>query len=69
METENSHLNEKWVRTQIKNKISTLWSSFFFSFMCYANCSLSILSFWANIHLSVSAYHECPFVIGLSHLG
>jgi hypothetical protein len=28
-----------------------------------------ILSFWANIHLSVSAYHVCPFVIGLLHLG
>ena len=26
-----------------------------------------ILSFWANIHLSVSAYHVCSFVIGLVH--
>jgi hypothetical protein len=40
-----------------RNKISTLWSSFFLSFMCFANCILGILSFWANIHLSVSAYH------------
>ena len=28
-----------------------------------------ILSVWANIHLSVSAYHVCSFVIGLPHLG
>jgi hypothetical protein len=28
-----------------------------------------ILSFWANIHLLVSAYHGCSFVIGLPHLG
>ena len=28
-----------------------------------------ILSFWANIHLSVSAYHVCSFVIGLPHSG
>jgi hypothetical protein len=37
------------------------------SFMCFANCILGILSFWANIHLSVSAYHVCSFVIGLPH--
>jgi hypothetical protein len=28
-----------------------------------------ILSFWANIHLSVSAYLVCSFVIELPHLG
>jgi hypothetical protein len=28
-----------------------------------------ILSFWTNIHLSVSAYYVCSFVIGLPHLG
>ena len=28
-----------------------------------------ILSFWANIHLSVSAYHVCSFVIRLLHSG
>ena len=50
-------------------KVSTLWSSFFLSFMCFANCILGILSFWANIHLSVSAYHVCSFVIGLPHSG
>jgi hypothetical protein len=32
-------------------KVSTLWSSFFVSFMCFANCILGIPSFWANIHL------------------
>jgi hypothetical protein len=26
-----------------------------------------ILNFWANIDLSVSAYHVCSFVIGLPH--
>ena len=50
-----------------RNKISTLWSSFFLSFMCFANCILGILSFWANIHLSVSAYQVTSFVIGLLH--
>jgi hypothetical protein len=45
----------------------TRWSSFFFSFKCFANCILDILSFWANIHLSVSAYHVSSFVIGLPH--
>jgi hypothetical protein len=28
-----------------------------------------ILSFWANIYLSVSLYHVCSFVIGLPHSG
>jgi hypothetical protein len=50
-------------------KVSTLWSSFFLSFMCFANCVLDILSFWANIRLSMSAYYVCSFVIGLPHLG
>ena len=36
-------------------EVSTIWSSIFFSFMCFANCILDILSFSANIHLSVSA--------------
>jgi hypothetical protein len=51
------------------SKISTLLSSFFLSFMCFANCILDILSFWANICLSASAYHVCSFVIGLPHSG
>ena len=42
-----------------------LWSSFFLSFMCSVNCILVIWSFWASIHLSVSAYHVCSFVIGI----
>jgi hypothetical protein len=46
------------------NEVSTLWSSFFVSFMSFANCILAILSFWANIHLSLSAYHVCSFVMG-----
>jgi hypothetical protein len=50
-------------------EVSTLWSSFFLSFMCFANCILGILSFWANIHLSVSAHHVCSFVTGLPHSG
>jgi hypothetical protein len=48
-------------------EVSTLWSSFFFSFMCFANSILGILSFCANIQLSVSAYHLSSFVIGLPH--
>jgi hypothetical protein len=50
-------------------EVSTLWSSFFLSFMCFANCILGILSFWANIHLSVSVYYVCSFMNGLPHLG
>ena len=46
-------------------KVSTLGSSSFFSFMCFANCILGVLCFWANIHLSVSAYLMTSFVIGL----
>jgi hypothetical protein len=49
-------------------KVSTLWSSFFFSFTCFTNCILEILNSWANIHLSVSAYRVF-FVFGLPHLG
>jgi hypothetical protein len=32
-------------------EVSTLWSSFFLSFMCFANCILGILSFWASISI------------------
>jgi hypothetical protein len=53
---------------QRKTEASTLWSSFFFSFMS-VNCVSGILSFWATIHLSVSAHHVCSFVTGLSHSG
>jgi small basic protein len=52
-----------------RNKVSTLWSSFYLSFMCFANCILGILIFWANIHLSVSVYLVTSFVIGLNHSG
>jgi hypothetical protein len=38
------------------NEVSTHCSSFFLIFLCFANCILAILSFWANILLSVSAY-------------
>ena len=34
-----------------------------------ANRILGILSFWANIHLLVSAYHVSSFVIVLPHSG
>jgi len=47
-------------------EVSTLWSSFFLSFMWSVNCILVILSFWAKIHLSVSAYYVCFFVTGLA---
>ena len=48
-----------------RNEASTFWSSFLI-FLCFANCILGIQSFWANIHLSVSAYHVYSFVSGLS---
>jgi hypothetical protein len=50
-------------------KVSTLWFSFFLSFMCSMNCIFGIVGFWANIHSSVSAYHVCSFVIALPHSG
>jgi hypothetical protein len=50
-----------------RNEVSTLWSLFFLIFLCFANCILGILSFWANIHLLVSAYQVTYFVIGLPH--
>jgi hypothetical protein len=43
----------------LRSQVSKLGSSFFLSFMCFANCILDILSFWSNIYLSVSAYHVC----------
>jgi hypothetical protein len=46
-----------------RKEVLTLRSSFFLSFMSFANCTLGILSFWANIHLSVSAYLVTSFVI------
>jgi hypothetical protein len=48
-----------------RNEVSTCWSSLFLIFLCFANCILGILSFWANIHLPVSAYQVTSFVIGL----
>jgi hypothetical protein len=50
-----------------RTKASTFWSSFLWIFIWSVNCILGILSFVANIHLSVSAYHMCPFVTGLPH--
>jgi hypothetical protein len=47
-------------------EVSTLWSSFL-SFMCFANCILGSLSFWANIHLSLNAFNVWSFGTGLSH--
>jgi uncharacterized membrane protein len=35
-----------------RNEVSMRWSSFLI-FLCFANCILGILSFWANVHLSV----------------
>jgi hypothetical protein len=49
-----------------RNEVPTFWSSFLI-FLCFANYILGILSFWANIHLSVSAYQVTSFVIGLPH--
>ena len=52
-----------------RKEVSTHWSYLFLIFLCFANCILGILSFWANIHLPVSAYHVSSFVIGLPHSG
>jgi hypothetical protein len=49
-----------------RNEVSTRWSSFLI-FLCFGSCILGILGFWANIHLSVSAYQVTSYVIGLSH--
>jgi hypothetical protein len=54
-----SHSKKEW-------SIHTL---VFLDFICFANCILGILRFWANIHLLVSAYHVCSFVIGLPYSG
>ena len=56
--------HEYFVSLLTRSKVSTLWSSFFLSFMWSMNCILGIQSFWANIHLSVFAYHVCSFVMG-----
>jgi hypothetical protein len=50
-----------------RNEVSTHWSSLFLIFLCFANCILGVLCFWANIHLSVNAYLMTSFVIGLPH--
>jgi hypothetical protein len=52
-----------------RNEVATHWSSFFLVVLCFANYILGILSFWANIHLSVSAYQVSYFVIRLPHSG
>jgi hypothetical protein len=52
---------------QKRNEVSTHWFSLFLFFLFFANCILGILSFWANIQLSVSAYLVTSFVIGLPH--
>ena len=52
-----------------RTETPTLLSSFFLSFMWSVNYILGILSFWTNIHLSVSAYHVCSIGIGLPHTG
>jgi hypothetical protein len=51
-----------------RNEVSMRWSSFLI-FLCFGSCILGILGFWANIHLSMSAYQVTSFVIGLPHSG
>ena len=50
-----------------RNEVSTRWSFLFLIVLCFVSCILGVLCFWANIHLSVSAYLMTPFVIGLPH--
>ena len=47
----------------------TLWFSFLLSLMWSFSCIMGILSFEANIHLSVSTQHVCSFGPGLPHSG
>jgi hypothetical protein len=49
-----------------RDEVSRCWSSFLI-FLCFGNCILGVLCFWANIHLSLSAYQVTSFVIGLPH--
>jgi hypothetical protein len=51
-----------------RNEAPTLSSSLL-SFMWSVNCILGIPKFWANMYVSVHAYHVCSFVIGLPHSG
>jgi hypothetical protein len=39
-----------------------VWSSFFLSSTWFVGCIMGILSFWANIHLSVNIYHVGCFM-------
>jgi hypothetical protein len=52
-----------------RNEVSTFWSSFYLSYMCFVNSILGILSFWVNIHFSMSPHHVCSFVIRLPRSG
>jgi hypothetical protein len=49
----------------LRTEASIFCSSFFLSWIWSVIYILGILSFWANIHLSVSAHHVCAFVTGL----
>ena len=51
-----------------RNEVSMRWSSFLI-FLSFGSCILGVIGFWANIHLSVSAYQVTSFVIGLPHSG
>ena len=64
-------LHRSFVPNSKKGEVSTLWSSFFLSFMCLANYILYLgyPRFGANIHLSVSTYCVSSFVIGLPYSG
>jgi hypothetical protein len=52
-----------------RTETSTLGSSFLLRFIRFMSCIMGILNLLANIHLSMSTYHTCPFVFGLSHSG
>ena len=52
-----------------RTEASTLWSSFFLSFLWSVSCIVGIQSLLPNIHLSVSTLHVCPLVTELPHSG
>jgi hypothetical protein len=52
-----------------RTEASTVRSSFFLSFLWSVSCTMSILRFFHDIHLSVSTYHVCSFVTMLPYSG
>jgi hypothetical protein len=50
-----------------RTEASTLWSSFFLSFITSVSYIVGIAHLLPNIYLSVKTYYVCSFVNGLPH--